>query len=286
MPPDTERLDFELEVAAVDLPRRAQRDARGGHVRHRRLLRDERLVGPGRPGPGDEAQASARRRARTSPRPSVPGSSPRTSSRTAATPTGSSTSPWRSGSTAYASELTALATWAGRSSRWSPRLARVLGQGRRGPRLRDLRRAVRSPRPGAARARCPAAAAGRRRRLDDDRAPGHHPQPRSSPVARRCRRHPGPPSRFDRLASMVLTVEGSVEPSGDRSGPDGPDAQPGDRAAARVLRRPDLGADHGRSGRRARRRTRRGRRSRWPSGSRCCAGSAGSSPSAARSTPP
>ena len=30
MPPDTERLDFELEIAAIVVPRRAQRDARGG----------------------------------------------------------------------------------------------------------------------------------------------------------------------------------------------------------------------------------------------------------------
>ena len=39
------------------LPRRPQRDARGGAGGHRRLLRDERLVRPRRPGPRDEAQA-------------------------------------------------------------------------------------------------------------------------------------------------------------------------------------------------------------------------------------
>ena len=57
MPPDTERLDFELEIAAI-----VCRDVRNvtperGPRGHRRLLRDERLVRPRHPGQGDEAQA-------------------------------------------------------------------------------------------------------------------------------------------------------------------------------------------------------------------------------------
>ena len=57
MPPDTERLDFELEIAAVVC--RDVRDATPSRTprRHRRLLRDERLVRARRPGQRDVAEA-------------------------------------------------------------------------------------------------------------------------------------------------------------------------------------------------------------------------------------
>ena len=57
MPPDTERLDFELEIAAIICRDVRNASPDGGPGRDRRLLRDERLVRARRPGQGDAAQA-------------------------------------------------------------------------------------------------------------------------------------------------------------------------------------------------------------------------------------
>ena len=85
----------------------------------RRLLRDERLVRPRRPGPRDEAQARPLQGQGLRHHDRPLGRDRRRARRAAATTTASSTSRWRSASTACRSAATAPATWAGRSSSWS-----------------------------------------------------------------------------------------------------------------------------------------------------------------------
>ena len=282
MPPDTNRLDFELEVAAVicrDVRNATPEQAKSaiGGYRH------ERLVGPGRAGPGDEAR----------PRP-VQGQGLRhhhravgrhrgRARRLPATPTASSTSPWRSGSTAYAVgadrsahmgwSFEQMVSYASRAS-WV-KAGEVLASGTcAGGALAETWGRTGSLLP-------PPLQVGDVVSMTIERLGTIRNQIVAS-SEEVPRHHPGPPSRFA-AQEMVLTLsKGQWEPYAP-IGPGGGQTR-ARRPTARVLP-PRPGIDLGR--RRGALRVRgvvggpAGRAAR-----RCCAGSAGSSPNAARSTPP
>ena len=120
VPPGSQLLDFELEVAVVVGRGRRLADPGAGPRAHLRLHDPQRLVGPRPAAPGDEGQprpgqgqglrhhpravAGHRRRARALPR------------------RRRASSPWTCGcrSTASRSARTCCPTWAGRSRSWSP----------------------------------------------------------------------------------------------------------------------------------------------------------------------
>ena len=172
------------------LPGRPQRDPGPGPRGDRRLLRDERLVGPRHPGPRDEAQARPvqgqglrdhhrpvgrhRRRARRLPR-----------RRRLPRPRDDGQRERRAGRRRPVRPHGLVLRAAGVA-----RVPGLVGQGRRGARLRHLRVRLAGRVVGPHRLADPAAAPAGRRRRDDHRAHRHDPEP-----GRRDGRHRRLPSR-------------------------------------------------------------------------------------------